>query len=143
MTAEEAAAHQKKHGFPIEQFVKKGQAAQAAVDKLIPKKLRRLEPPKMNQTEREFSMFLEARKTKGEITSYKFQGVRLMWGDGMIYKPDFNALRSDGRIELIEVKGAKIWDRDTVRFKGARAEWRDFFIFEMHQKLEGQWNRLA
>jgi hypothetical protein len=36
-------------------------------------------------------------------------------------------------MKLIEVKGGHIWDRDIVRFKGARAYWPEF-AFEMHQK---------
>jgi hypothetical protein len=44
-------------------------------------------------------------------------------------------------LKLIEIKGAHIWDRDIVRFKGARAYWPEF-QFEMHQKKNGIWTRI-
>lgn len=44
-------------------------------------------------------------------------------------------------VTLIEVKGAHIWSRDLVRFKGCRAEW-PMFQFEMHQLVRGTWTRI-
>ena len=160
-TLEEADAHQRKHGFAplitarekqldqvhgevdLRNFVERGQNAQRAVDAEIKKATKlRGEKRKINQTEREFEVLLKARMSRGEIVEYRFEGVRLGWGDCMVYKPDFTARRPDGRIELLEVKGAHIRDRDIVRFKGCRAEWKDFFIFEMHQKKDHQWSRI-
>jgi len=104
----------------------------------------------MNKTEKEFGLILEAQKRAGEILRYEFEGVTLRWAD-MRYTPDFvvfeyydNELpmdqRQQGRIKLIEVKGGHIWDRDIVRFKGARAYWHEF-SFEMHQKTKDGWKR--
>ncbi len=106
---------------------------------------------KMNKTEAEFAMILEAQKRKGEILRAEFEGITLRWAD-MRYTPDFVAFgwSGDGSdkyfgfgykgIKLIEVKGAHIWDRDIVRFKGARAYWPEF-QFEMHQKTKAGWQR--
>lgn len=114
-----------------------------------PKQLRH-GAPQPNQTEREFGAILAAQQIKTKILRYKFQGVTLLWGDGMRYTPDWWVTTGlcklpDGRVyysfKAIEVKGAKIWDRDIVRFKGAKAEWTEF-DFEMWQKKEGRWNRL-
>ena len=151
-TLADAEAHQRKHGFPsiisprdrqlaqLHNFVDRGLKAQRAVDKLTNLRGATRE---MNKTEREFSVLLNARRSRGEIVDWRFEGVRVGWGDCMVYKPDFTALRSDGRIELLEVKGTFIRDRDIVRFKGARAEWKDFFIFEMHQRdAHAQWARI-
>lgn len=143
MTPEAADAHQRKHGFPgLEKFVAKGQAAQAAVDKVVGK-LRGTEPPKMNRTEAEFEVLLKAQISHGQILEYRFQGIRLRWGGGMYYKPDFTVRRTDGGIVLIEVKGPQIWDRDIVRFKGCRAEWNRWFDFQMMQRDANKtWSRL-
>ena len=101
-----------------------------------------------NKTEAEFALMLEAQKRKGEIVRYEFEGITLRWAD-MRYTPDFVVFEYDynelpmyqgqqGRIKLIEVKGGHIWDRDIVRFKGARAYWPEF-AFEMHQKTKQGW----
>jgi hypothetical protein len=146
-TLEEADAHQRKHGFPaiISAREKQLDRVHGAVDlnDRKPKKLRGVEPPKMNQTEREFSVLLLAQKVHGQILDFVFQGLRLRWGGGMNYKADFTVRRTDGGIVVIEVKGPQIWDRDIVRFKGCRAEWKDWFDFQMHQRAENKtWSRL-
>lgn len=101
-----------------------------------------------NKTEAEFALRLEAMKRAGEILRYEYEGMTLRWA-GMRYTPDFvvfwrditeSGIWTDG-IKLIEVKGGHIWDRDIVRFKGARAHWPEF-SFEMHQKKAGQWKRI-
>jgi hypothetical protein len=155
MTKEQAEAHQRKHGF-LQDFMRRGIKAQKAVDGVIQDYATR----RMNKTEREFSFILEAMKRRGEILRYEFEGITLRWAD-MKYTPDFvvfsNVMQMLKQMEvikpgeyttvewsglkLIEVKGAHIWDRDIVRFKGARAYWPEF-AFEMHQKKEGQWKRI-
>ncbi len=106
---------------------------------------------KMNKTEAEFAMRLEAMKRAGEILRFEFEGITLRWAD-MRYTPDFVVFwlsndktipKSAQRIviKLIEVKGAHIWDRDIVRFKGARAYWPEF-QFEMWQRTKAKgWQR--
>jgi hypothetical protein len=107
-----------------------------------PKKMRGA-APKMTQTEREFEVLLKAQKSHDEIQDYKFEGVRLAWGDCMVYKCDFSVVQRSGRMKLIEVKGPHIFDRDIVRFKGCRAEWKRWFDFEMHQRDANKtWNRI-
>ena len=108
----------------------------------------------MNKTELEFAMFLEVMKEKGEILRYEYEGITFRWAD-MRYTPDFIITKvipvdceSCGKRQtimltyhrLIEVKGAHIWDRDIVRFKGARAYWPEF-AFEMYQKTRDGWKR--
>lgn len=136
-TLEQAEAHQKKHGFPplTKAFVEMADRSQT-------KKLR-TGRRKMTRSEHEFAMILFTRQKHDEILAYSFEGVRLAWGDGMAYKPDFSVLQRDKTITLVEVKGARIWDRDIVRFKGCRAEWKDWFGFEMHQRQKGgAWTKL-
>jgi hypothetical protein len=114
----------------------------------------------MNKTERDFALILESMKRRAEILRYEYEGITLRWAD-MRYTPDFvvftnvmqmlrqmEVIKPDqfttvewSGIKLIEVKGAHVWDRDIVRFKGARAFWPEF-QFEMHQKVHGEWRRL-
>jgi len=102
----------------------------------------------MNKTESEFSMMLEAKKRAGEILRYEYEGITLRWAD-MRYTPDFVVFSDEWGtpngmiipvIKLIEVKGGHIWDRDIVRFKGARAYWPEF-QFELHQRTKAGWKR--
>jgi len=137
ITLAQADAHQRKHGFlPLIQTTISEQKAKTSG------KLRNVRTRKMNRVEREFSFVLDARKKRGELLAFCFEGVRLLWGGGMTYTPDFSAQRPDGKIELIEVKGAHIRDRDIVRFKGCRNEWQRWFTFEFHQRRDHTWHRL-
>jgi hypothetical protein len=105
----------------------------------------------MNETEASFALILETMRHRGEIARWVYEGMTLRWAD-MKYTPDFIVFeKTDStmrdsyefitRMKMIEVKGAKIWDRDIVRFKGARAYWPEF-AFEMHQRKRGEWARL-
>lgn len=141
MSLEQAQAHQAKHGFAT------GATLTVAPSPKIPK-------PRLNKTESEYARMLEAQQRRGDILEYRFEGVTLAWGADpatgkpMKYTPDFwvieSAFRQNayiGDIRIIEVKGAHIFDRDIVRFKGCRAEW-PRFRFEMHQKKQGEWRRI-
>ncbi len=109
----------------------------------------------MNKTETEFASILQMDKNNGKVQRFEFEGITLRWAD-MKYTPDFIAFDTTSSawlskdnpeikiirgIRLIEVKGGHIWDRDIVRFKGARAYWPEF-QFEMWQKKQGQWRQL-
>jgi hypothetical protein len=144
MSMADADAHQRKHGFkPLTEFVERAQKAQTDVDKIIEATKLRGARREMNKTEHEFNLILEAQKRREEIQDYVFEGVRLAWGDCMVYKPDFSVHLRSGRVRLVEVKGAFIRDRDIVRFKGCRAEWKKWFDFEFWQRDRNkQWNRL-
>ena len=95
---------------------------------------------KMNKTEREYSLFLDAEIKESLIVRWEYEGITLRWAD-MKYTPDFFVVARPGRFKCIEVKGGHIWDRDIVRFKGARHYWPEF-EFEMWQKSAGEWRRL-
>ncbi len=104
---------------------------------------------RMNKTEAEFAMILEAMKRKGEILRYEFEGITLRWFD-MRYTPDFVVIESTSamfagycRIKFIEVKGAHIHysQQAMARFKGARGFWPEF-TFELHQKTKEGWKQL-
>jgi hypothetical protein len=138
---EQADAHQRKHGF---------KPLITAVDEVLTKheqrsqKKLRIGARKQTQVEREFEVQLSVRKMNKQIKDFRFEGVRLPWGDGMLFKADFAIKELDDSITLTEVKGEHIWKHAIVRFKGCRAEWKQWFKFEFHQRTkDGQWHRLA
>jgi hypothetical protein len=145
MTRAQAEAHQAKHGFLVTKSV-----VIAINEKAFALKDR------MNKTEREYSLILEAMKRRGDIIEWRFEGISLSWGldpktqKPMWYTPDFTVFRNEWcdepaeggyPIAIIEVKGPHIYEKDLIRFKGCRADWPQF-QFEMHQKKGGEWLRL-
>ncbi len=101
---------------------------------------------KMNKTEAEFAMILEARKRKGEISRYVFEGITLRWND-VRYTPDFivsGYSPFEHEITLIEVKGPFIKgnrERAVERFRHAKTFWPEF-TFELHQKTKDGWKQI-
>ncbi len=104
---------------------------------------------RMNNTEAEYAMILEAMKRKGEILRYEFEGITLRWFD-MRYTPDFVVFRDvniypvgTDWMYFVEVKGSHIHysQQAIARFKGARGFWPEF-SFEMWQKKDGQWKQI-
>lgn len=142
ITLQQADEHQRKHGFkPL--IEKELEFRGTAVGVRARAKKLRVAARKMTVPEREYKVLLAARRSHGMIEDYKYQGIRLPWGDSMFYKCDFAVLNLDHSITIVEVKGAKIWDRDIVRFKGCRAEWKHWFTFEFHQRTpDGLWHQL-
>jgi len=67
--------------------------------------LGRLKPGEMNKTEAAYESHLSALQFAGEISWYKFEGLKFRLADNTFYTPDFAVMRSDGVIELHEVKG--------------------------------------
>ena len=130
ITLAQAEAHQKKHGF-----IPNGLSSVPTAPPARQKALRGSRQP--NLTEREYGLILADRKG---ITVFFYEGITLHWGDGMKYTPDYvcyGPLPLMGKPLLIEVKGNHVRDRDIVRFKGCRAEWKRYYDFEMHQKQKG------
>lgn len=160
-TRAEAEAHQRKHGFAP---MKDGEIRAISVP--VPGKR-----DEMNKTERDYSFILEAMKRRGEIDEYRFQGMTLRWrdpqsGELMRYTPDFvvydkiiagplgdqrpleEAICIVGpapvRIRMVEIKGGWIkgkLERAIERFRHARTV-HPQFVFEMHQKKGGSWQRI-
>lgn len=77
----------------------------------------RLKAGKQNKTEALYKTHLEALRQAGEVLWYKFEGIRLVLAEGCSYTPDFAVMRSDGTLELHEVKGARAIFRDDARVK--------------------------
>lgn len=94
---------------PLAAQVQVAQSRKAANDALG-----RMPVGKLNKTEILYALELEMRKHAGEITWYKFEGMKFRLADKSMYTPDFNVLLSSGQLECHEVKG--FW-RDDARLK--------------------------
>lgn len=134
MTRAQAEAHQARHGFCFQPEIVPPQAT-AEISRLRKRK-------QPNKIESEYGRILEAKKSRGEIVHYIYEGITLHWGDGMRYTCDWVVISKDAPIKLIEVKGKAFWPGDLVRFKGCRAEWKAHFDMELWQRKGGEWARI-
>lgn len=72
--------------------------------------LGRLKAGAMNKTEQAYAATLEQRKAAGEVSWYKFEGLKFRLADNTFYTPDFAVLLAGGELEAHEVKG--FWQDD-------------------------------
>ena len=94
--------------------------------------LGRLPSGKMNNTEKAYARHLESLKQAGEVVYYLFDGINLRLADKTFYKPDFLVMKSDGHLEIHEVKG--FWTDDAlVKIKVAADKFPFKFIAIMKQ----------
>lgn len=103
--------------------------------------LGRMKAGKMNNTEKAYAQHLELLKRDGEISYYSFDGINLRLADNTFYKPDFLIMKSDGQLEIHEVKG--FWTDDAlVKIKVAADKFPFKFIAVMKQpkKKGGGWD---
>jgi hypothetical protein len=80
--------------------------------------LGRLKTGQRNKTELAYEQHLTRQQQAGEIAWFRFEGVKLRLADNTFYTPDYAVMRSDGLMEMHEVKG--IWTDDArVKIKVA------------------------
>lgn len=65
----------------------------------------RKKPGEMNKLETKYSEYLEALKLAGRVAWYSYEGIKLRLAKATTYTPDFFVMRSDGTLEVHEVKG--------------------------------------
>ena len=75
---------------------------------------KRTSTKRINKMEQAYAFGLEARKHKGEIKQYWYEGITLKLGPDCRYTPDFLVQLADDTLELHEVKGH--W-RDDAKVK--------------------------
>ncbi len=114
---------------------------------------------KMNKTEAEYAMILEAMKQKGEILRYEFEGITLRFAN-VKYTPDFVVFRQYQKVIRVDVQGQTIgiqvcpsfievkgpfckgkFERAVERFRHAKTYWPEM-TFEMWQKTKEGWKQL-
>ena len=81
--------------------------------------LGRLRTGQKNKTEQAYELeVLKPAMQDGSISWYRFEGVKLRLADNTFYTPDYCVMRSDGTMEMHEVKG--FWQDDArVKIKVA------------------------
>jgi hypothetical protein len=72
--------------------------------------LGRLKTGQRNKTEAAYEAHLTLLQKAGEVAWFRFEGVKLRLADNTFYTPDFAVMRSDGAMEMHEVKG--YWQDD-------------------------------
>ncbi|WP_221775495.1 DUF1064 domain-containing protein [Sphingobium yanoikuyae] len=105
--------------------------------------LGRLKVGEKNRTEANYeSTVLQPAMIAGEIVWYRFEGLKLRLADNTFYTPDYAVMRSDGLIEVHEVKG--FWTDDArVKIKVAAEQYPFRFIAvrALPKKNGGGWER--
>lgn len=71
----------------------------------------------MNKTESAYAKRLESLRASGEILWFAFEAITLKLANALRYTPDFVVILPDGRIQLHEVKGARVIFRDDAKAK--------------------------
>ena len=81
--------------------------------------LGRLKTGQKNKTEEAYELeVLKPAMQDGSISWYRFEGIKLRLADNTFYTPDYCVMRSDGTMEMHEVKG--FWQDDArVKIKVA------------------------
>ena len=80
--------------------------------------LGRLKAGQRNKTEANYEAFLTALQVAGDVAWFKFEGLKLRLADNTFYTPDFAVMRTNGQMEMHEVKG--FWQDDArVKIKVA------------------------
>lgn len=95
--------------------------------------LGRLKQGEMNATEQQYKAVLDIDPT---VAWYRFEGVKLRLADNTFYTPDFAVMRTDGVMEMHEVKG--FWTDDArVKIKVAAEMYP--FKFVAIRNIKHQW----
>ncbi|GLK92359.1 hypothetical protein GCM10008164_00950 [Achromobacter xylosoxidans] len=120
--------------------VRKLVAADAALKRF--QALGRLPKDKMNNTEKAYSLRLEAMRQRGEVLGWLFHPIRVRLADATYYEVDFLVLHADMRIAIHEVKGGHTTDKGQLKIKLC-AEVLPWFVFykavKQPESLGGGW----
>lgn len=89
---------------------------------------------RMNKTEAEYIRLLEMKQQAGEIKSIHYNKLKFhVGGKRCWYSPDVLVVKSDGRMEIHEVKGDWVYEDARVKYN-ACAEKYDMFDWYFAQK---------
>ena len=105
----------------------------------VPKGRGRTPPGEMNTLEAAYAAHLEGLRLAGDVAWYAFEGVKFRLAAGTFYTPDFLVMRSDGLLEVHEVKGH--WEDDArVKVKVAARLFPVFSFFGVTREgRKGAW----
>lgn len=95
----------------------------------------------MNATERRFVEYvLKPRQLAGEVVRFEYEPWKFRFGTDFkaTYTPDFIVFRSDGLIEIIDVKGSAGWEEATRnKIKACARLYPEFYWFGHVEKRHG------
>ena len=96
----------------------------------------------MNKTEAEYAEILEARRWRGEVVWWKYEGITLKLADNTRYTPDFAVMLPQGDFELHETKGGFIREDGWLKLKLAAGmfPFRFFLCQKQAKKDGGDWS---
>jgi hypothetical protein len=102
--------------------------------------LGRLPAGEMNKLEAEYQKDLESLRIAGAVAWYKFEGLRLRLAKGCGYTPDFAVMKSNGEMEMHEVKGRWMDDaRAKIKIAADIYPFRFVAITKQSKKDGGGW----
>lgn len=96
----------------------------------------------MNRTEAAYADQLKLLERAGEIAWFEFDAIKLRLAPATFYTPDFFVMRSDGVLEVHEVKGTSRggpWVEDDAAVKIKVASEKYPFLFRMVWKVGSDW----
>ena len=94
---------------------------------------------RMNQTERRYSLILDARIRAGEIVEWWYEDLTFRVGlERTRYTPDFVVRLPSGAIEAHEIKGARTWEDARVKFQAAAKQY-PWVTWRMWVWEKGEW----
>lgn len=97
--------------------------------------LGRLKAGERNKTEAAYEQTLELLRRAGDVAWFRFEGIKFRLADKTFLTPDFAVMRTDGTMEIHDVKGFFMEDAK-VKMKVA-AEMYPFRFFVVRKKGSG------
>ena len=92
----------------------------------------------MNETEKEYAQILEAKKVRGEILWWEYEGYALKIAHNTRYTPDFAVMLPGGEIEFHETKGGYIYEDSWIKLKVAASKKpHRFYLCQKKAKKDG------
>jgi len=97
----------------------------------------------MNSTECNFyNLFIQPLVLKGEVTNFQFEGLKFVLAKRCSYLPDFVLTFSDGRKQVIEVKGGFIYEGSREKFLWAKEKYGKEYEFQAWQYKNNRWREI-
>lgn len=101
--------------------------------------LGRLKAGEMNKTEAAYEKLLKMRLMAGEVSWYKFEGIKFRLADKTFYSPDFAVMLADGTMEIHETKGFMMDDANAkIKIASSMYPFKFIVVRKVSKKL-GDW----
>ena len=136
---EQLADHMRRN--PAAPATQPAKAEPVPLAEVLPVAVGELRDPGMNKTEAEYAEILEARRRRGEVVWWKYEGITLKLADNTRYTPDFAVMLPQGEFEFHETKGGFIREDGWLKLKLAAGmfPFRFFLCQKQAKKAGGGW----